>query len=159
MTVSGIAGIAGVALSQVGNVSPNLGQLYIVDSFMVVVLGGVGNVIGAVVGALGLGVLNKFLEPVAGAVLGKIIVLVLMGLLAALVVPRVGDILGKNKVRATQVQIEMLAGAVERFNLDVGRYPTQAEGLESLVARPQDVEPDTWDGSQGWLGAGLCVFV
>lgn len=75
---SAVAGLGGVALSQVGNVGPELGQGYIVDSFMVVVLGGVGNVIGAVVGALGLGVLNKFLEPVAGAVLGKIFVLVLI---------------------------------------------------------------------------------
>ena len=75
---SGVAGIAGVALSQVGNVSPNLGQLYIVDSFMVVVFGGVGNLAGTFVAAMSLGVLNKFLEPVAGAVLGKVVVLVLV---------------------------------------------------------------------------------
>ncbi|MYZ49804.1 urea ABC transporter permease subunit UrtB [Propylenella binzhouense] len=75
---SGIAGIAGVALSQVGNVSPSLGQGYIIDSFMVVVFGGVGNLWGTLVGALSLGVLNKFLEPYAGAVLGKILVLVLI---------------------------------------------------------------------------------
>jgi len=73
---SGIAGIAGVALSQVDNVSPNLGQGYIIDSFMVVVFGGVGNLWGTLVGAMSLGVLNKFLEPYAGAVLGKILVLV-----------------------------------------------------------------------------------
>jgi urea transport system permease protein len=73
---SGIAGIAGVALSQIDNVSPNLGQSYIVDSFMVVVFGGVGNLWGTLVGALSLGVANKFLEPYAGAVLGKILVLV-----------------------------------------------------------------------------------
>jgi len=73
---SGLAGIAGVALSQIGNVSPNLGQLYIVDSFMVVVFGGVGNLAGTLVGAMTLGVVNKFLEPVAGAVLGKVVVLV-----------------------------------------------------------------------------------
>jgi urea transport system permease protein len=73
---SGIAGIAGVALSQIGNVSPNLGQIYIVDSFLVVVFGGVGNLMGTLVGAMGLGIVNKFLEPVAGAVLGKIVVLV-----------------------------------------------------------------------------------
>lgn len=73
---SGIAGIAGVALSQITNVSPNLGQSYIIDSFMVVVFGGVGNLWGTLVGALSLGVVNKFLEPYAGAVLGKIIVLV-----------------------------------------------------------------------------------
>lgn len=73
---SGIAGLGGVALSQIGNVGPELGRLYIVDSFMVVVLGGVGNIAGTVVGALGLGLVNKFLEPVAGAVLGKIGVLI-----------------------------------------------------------------------------------
>jgi urea transport system permease protein len=75
---SGIAGIAGVALSQIGNVSPNLGQSYIIDSFMVVVFGGVGNLWGTLVGAFSLGVANKFLEPFAGAVLGKILVLVLI---------------------------------------------------------------------------------
>ena len=75
---SGVAGIAGVALSQVGNVSPNLGQLYIVDSFMVVVFGGVGNLAGTFVAAMSLGVLNKFLEPAAGAVLGKVVVLVIV---------------------------------------------------------------------------------
>ena len=73
---SGIAGIAGVALSQIDNVSPNLGQSYIIDSFMVVVFGGVGNLWGTLVGAFTLGVVNKFLEPYAGAVLGKIFVLV-----------------------------------------------------------------------------------
>jgi urea transport system permease protein len=75
---SGIAGIAGVALSQIDNVSPNLGQGYIIDSFMVVVFGGVGNLWGTLVGALSLGIANKLLEPMAGAVLGKIIVLVLI---------------------------------------------------------------------------------
>jgi len=75
---SGIAGIAGVALSQIDNVSPNLGQGYIVDSFMVVVFGGVGNLWGTLVGAFTLGIANKFLEPVAGAVLGKIAILVLI---------------------------------------------------------------------------------
>jgi urea transport system permease protein len=73
---SGIAGIAGVALSQIDNVSPNLGQGYIIDSFMVVVFGGVGNLWGTLVGALSLGIANKFLEPYAGAVLGKIAILV-----------------------------------------------------------------------------------
>ena len=68
---SGIAGIAGVALSQIDNVSPNLGQGYIIDSFMVVVFGGVGNLWGTLVGALTLGIANKFLEPYAGAVLGQ----------------------------------------------------------------------------------------
>jgi urea transport system permease protein len=75
---SGIAGIAGVALSQIDNVSPNLGQGYIIDSFMVVVFGGVGNLWGTLVGALTLGIANKFLEPYAGAVLGKIAILVLI---------------------------------------------------------------------------------
>ena len=75
---SGIAGIAGVALSQIDNVSPNLGQSYIIDSFMVVVFGGVGNLWGTLVGAMTLGVANKFLEPFAGAVLGKILILILI---------------------------------------------------------------------------------
>ncbi|HVZ88432.1 MAG TPA: urea ABC transporter permease subunit UrtB [Polyangia bacterium] len=73
---SGIAGLGGVALSQLGNVGPELGQSYIIDSFMVVVLGGVGRLAGAVAAALGLGVVNKLIEPAAGAVLGKIAVLV-----------------------------------------------------------------------------------
>jgi urea transport system permease protein len=73
---SGIAGLAGCALSQVGNVGPDLGQGYIVDAFMVVVLGGVGQLAGTVYAALGLGVLNKLLEGWAGAVLAKIAVLV-----------------------------------------------------------------------------------
>jgi urea transport system permease protein len=75
---SGIAGMAGVALSQIDNVSPNLGQGYIIDSFMVVVFGGVGNLWGTFVGSFVLGVANKFLEPYAGAVLGKIAILVLI---------------------------------------------------------------------------------
>jgi urea transport system permease protein len=75
---SAIAGIAGVALSQIDNVSPNLGQGYIIDSFLVVVFGGVGNLWGTLVGAFTLGIANKFLEPFAGAVLGKIAILVLI---------------------------------------------------------------------------------
>jgi urea transport system permease protein len=73
---SGIAGIAGVALSQIDNVSPNLGQNYIIDSFMVVVFGGVGNLWGTLVGAFSLGIANKFMEPFTGAVLAKIFVLI-----------------------------------------------------------------------------------
>jgi urea transport system permease protein len=73
---SGIAGLGGVALSQLGNVGPELGQGYIVDSFMVVVLGGVGKIVGTISGAFALGIVNKFLEPISGAVLGKIAVLV-----------------------------------------------------------------------------------
>jgi urea transport system permease protein len=73
---SGIAGLAGCALSQIGNVGPDLGQSYIVDSFMVVVLGGVGQLAGTVYAALGLGIVNKLLESWSGAVLAKIAVLV-----------------------------------------------------------------------------------
>ena len=73
---SGVAGLAGVALSQITNVGPNLGQAYIIDSFMVVVFGGVGNLWGTLVGGFSLGVLNKFLEPATGAVLANIIVLI-----------------------------------------------------------------------------------
>ncbi|WP_314442006.1 urea ABC transporter permease subunit UrtB, partial [Massilia timonae] len=73
---SGIAGLGGVALSQLGNVGPDLGQAYIIDSFMVVVLGGVGQLAGTVIAALGLGELNKLLEPLAGAVPAKIGILV-----------------------------------------------------------------------------------
>ncbi|WP_027180015.1 urea ABC transporter permease subunit UrtB [Maridesulfovibrio bastinii] len=75
---SGIAGLGGLALTLVGNVGPELGQSYIVDSFMVVVLGGVGKIAGTVVGSMSLGVINKILEPFTGAVLGKIIVLALV---------------------------------------------------------------------------------
>ena len=73
---SGIAGIAGVALSQLTNVGPNLGQSYIIDSFLVVVFGGVGNLLGTFVAAMSLGVVNKFAEPLVGAVLAKILILV-----------------------------------------------------------------------------------
>lgn len=72
----GIAGLGGVALSQIGNVGPDLGQQYVVDSFMVVVLGGVGQLAGTAIAALGLGSISKILEPVAGAVLAKITVLI-----------------------------------------------------------------------------------
>jgi urea transport system permease protein len=75
---SGIAGVAGVALSQLTNVGPNLGQSYIIDSFMVVVFGGVGNLWGTLIGGMSMGIVNKLLEPYAGAVLGKILVLVLL---------------------------------------------------------------------------------
>ena len=73
---AGIAGVAGVALTQLTNVGPNLGQSYIVDSFMVVVFGGVGNLWGTLIGGMSLGIVNKLLEPFAGAVLGKILVLI-----------------------------------------------------------------------------------
>ena len=72
---SGIAGLGGVALSQIGNVGPDLGQSYIIDSFLVVVLGGVGQLAGSVMAAFGLGIANKLLEPQIGAVLGKILIL------------------------------------------------------------------------------------
>jgi urea transport system permease protein len=73
---SGIAGIAGVALSQIDNVSPNLGTGYIIDSFLVVVFGGVGSLAGTLIGAFGLGMINKMMEPWVGAVLAKVVVLV-----------------------------------------------------------------------------------
>lgn len=75
---SGVAGVAGVALSQITNVGPNLGQAYIIDSFMVVVFGGVGNLWGTLVSAMSLGVINNFLEPHAGAMLAKVLVLVML---------------------------------------------------------------------------------
>jgi urea transport system permease protein len=75
---AGIAGVAGVALSQLTNVGPNLGQSYIIDSFMVVVFGGVGNLWGTLIGGMSLGIVNKLLEPFAGAVLGKIVVLIVV---------------------------------------------------------------------------------
>jgi urea transport system permease protein len=75
---SGVAGLGGCALSQVGNVGPDLGQSFIIDSFMAVVLGGVGQLAGTIVGSLGLGVVSKFLEPFSGAVLAKIAVLVMI---------------------------------------------------------------------------------
>ncbi len=75
---SGIAGLGGVALSQLGNVGPELGQGYIIDSFLVVVLGGVGQLAGSVAAAFGLGIFNKILEPQMGAVLGKILILVMI---------------------------------------------------------------------------------
>lgn len=75
---SGIAGLGGVALSQIGNVGPDLGQSYIIDSFLVVVLGGVGQLAGSIFAAFGLGIANKILEPQIGAVLGKILILALI---------------------------------------------------------------------------------
>lgn len=75
---SGIAGVAGVALSQITNVGPNLGQAYIIDSFMVVVFGGVGNLWGTLVSAMSLGLINNFLEPYAGAMLAKVLVLIML---------------------------------------------------------------------------------
>ena len=75
---SGIAGLAGVALSQIGNVGPELGQSYIIDSFIVVVAGGVGQLLGAVTAGFGLGILSKFMEPSMGAVISKIAILVLV---------------------------------------------------------------------------------
>jgi urea transport system permease protein len=73
---AGVAGVAGVALSQLTNVGPNLGQSYIIDSFMVVVFGGVGNLWGSLIGGMSMGVTNQLLEPWVGAVLAKIFVLV-----------------------------------------------------------------------------------
>jgi urea transport system permease protein len=75
---SGLAGVAGWALTLIGNVEPGLGQNYIVDSFMVVVTGGVGKLAGTIVASLGIGGLNKLLEPSFGAVYGKVLILVLV---------------------------------------------------------------------------------
>ena len=75
---SGLAGVAGSALTLIGNVEPGLGQNYIVDSFMVVVTGGVGKLAGTIVAAMGIGGLNKLLEPSFGAVYGKVCILVLV---------------------------------------------------------------------------------
>ena len=75
---AGVAGLGGCALSQIGNVGPDLGQSYIIDSFMAVVLGGVGQLAGTVIGSFGLGILRKFTEPFIGAVLTKIGVLVMI---------------------------------------------------------------------------------
>ncbi len=72
---SGLAGLAGACMSQLGNVGPGLGQLHIIDSFMVVVSGGVGNILGTVVAALGIGTVDQVLQPILGAVMGKILVL------------------------------------------------------------------------------------
>jgi len=75
---AGLAGLAGCALTQIGNVGPELGQNYIVDSFMVVVTGGVGKLLGTILAAVGIGGLNKIIEPGLGAVLGKVGILVLV---------------------------------------------------------------------------------
>lgn len=75
---SGLAGLGGVALSQLGNVGPELGQQHIIDSFVVVVVGGVGNILGTIFAGFGLGLANKILEPSVGAVMGKILLLVLL---------------------------------------------------------------------------------
>ncbi|MCI0560742.1 MAG: branched-chain amino acid ABC transporter permease, partial [Nitrososphaera sp.] len=78
---AGMAGLAGCALSQIGNVGPDLGQTYIVDSFMVVVTGGVGKLVGSITAALGIGGLSKLFEPGLGAVFSKVVLLVLVILL------------------------------------------------------------------------------
>jgi urea transport system permease protein len=75
---AGLAGLAGCALTQIGNVGPELGQNYIVDSFMVVVTGGVGKLLGSIIAALGIGGLNKIIEPSLGAVFGKVLILILV---------------------------------------------------------------------------------
>ncbi len=119
--------MAGVALSQIDNVSPNLGQGYIIDSFLVVVFGGVGNLWGTAVGALSLGLVNKFLEPLSGAVLGKIVVLVLAHLVhpapAARPVPAQGQggrgmtSLSPRVTWLAVVLVLAIAGAMAALNL------------------------------------------
>lgn len=74
------------------------------------------------------------------------IVITIIGLLVALVAPRLAGALGSGRVQSTRAQIELLSGGVTQFNLDVGRYPTAEEGLESLLTRPQGVEADVWKG-------------
>lgn len=78
--------------------------------------------------------------------LEMIIVVAIMGLLAALVLPRLTGQIGESKVQTTMAQIEMLATAVEQYNVDVGRYPTEQQGLEALLTRPQEVDADAWSG-------------
>jgi urea transport system permease protein len=95
---SGVGGLGGVALSQLGNVGPELGQGYIVDSFLVVVFGGVGKLVGTVVAAFSLGIMNKLLEPLAGAVLGKIVVLMAV----VLVIQKRPQGLFANRVRGME---------------------------------------------------------
>ncbi|MDP9035956.1 MAG: urea ABC transporter permease subunit UrtB [Myxococcota bacterium] len=95
---SGVGGLGGVALSQLGNVGPDLGQSFIVDSFLVVVLGGVGKLVGSVLAAFSLGILSKFLEPIAGAVLGKIVVLMAV----VLVIQKRPQGLFSNRVRGVE---------------------------------------------------------
>jgi len=80
------------------------------------------------------------------SLLEMLVVLVIMGLLVALVLPRVAGNIGKGKVQTTRAQIELLASAVNQFMLDVGRYPTQEEGLEALLHRPEGVDETLWDG-------------
>jgi urea transport system permease protein len=75
---AGLAGLAGCAITQIGNVGPELGQNYIVDSFLVVVTGGVGKLLGSILAAIGIGGLNKLIEPSLGAVFGKVLMLVLV---------------------------------------------------------------------------------
>ena len=121
--------MAGVALSQIDNVSPNLGQGYIIDSFMVVVFGGVGNLWGTALGALVLGVVNKFLEPVAGAVLGKIVVLVLLILFIQRrprgMFPLKGPGGGGMKTSIVTVVL-VLGGAILLAALNLGTAPSSA---------------------------------
>ncbi len=95
---SGVGGLGGVALAQLGNVGPDLGQSFIVDSFLVVVLGGVGKLVGSVLAAFALGILSKFLEPIAGAVLGKIVVLMAV----VLIIQKRPQGLFSNRVRGVE---------------------------------------------------------
>lgn len=89
---------------------------------------------------------QRLAAPRGFSLLEMLVVLVIMGLLVALVLPRVAGNIGKGKVQTTRAQIELLASAVNQFMLDVGRYPTQEEGLEALLRRPEGVDETLWDG-------------
>ena len=145
---SGIAGVAGVALSQLTNVGPNLGQSYIIDSFMVVVFGGVGNLWGTLIGGMSLGIVNKLLEPYAGAVLGKIVVLVALILFIQRrprgLFPQTGRAAEGVMIRATHALRDVVAGDRDRavfVMAAAGRRRRAGAGAQPRRARVVAVAP------------------
>jgi len=97
--------------------------------------------------AVATGIRRRVVGRSAGfTLLEMIIVVAIMGLLAALVLPRLTGQIGKSKVKTTMAQIEMLATAIEQYNVDVGRYPTHQQGLEALLTKPQEVDAEAWNG-------------